>query len=88
MARRRSESPAAAPSPGPRESDLVVAPHGPRWAVGPFGSQAQVSFATLDVAIAHARAFAAARGLDVWLTRDGVVYSRDRRGTAPGPGGG
>jgi len=36
-----------------------------------------VSFATLEAALAHARAFVSARSLEVWLTADGVAYTRD-----------
>jgi len=60
----------------PRAIDLVVAPHGTRWSVGPYGSRAQVSFASFEAAVAHARAFASGRSLEVWVTRDGVAFSR------------
>ena len=75
--RRQRRVPVDAQPSAPRDDDLVVAPSGDRWSVGPFGSRAQVSFATREAAVAHARAFAAARSLVVWLTRDGVVFTRD-----------
>jgi len=82
--RRQRRVPVDAQPSAPRDDDLVVAPSGDRWSVGPFGSRAQVSFATLEAAVAHARAFAATRSVEVWVSRDGVAFTRDGEDPEPG----